>query len=239
MTATAQKRIIDWFDRRYAAKGTGSMRPYEAYPIFLDHLNVQKGKTLLDIGCGTGYLLKAAEERSLKTFGVDYSRESAALARAVSPESRISVCNAENLQFRDDFFDYITCIGVLEHFLDVSKGLEELKRVTPENGLFCLMTPNSKSLVWMMSGMFSSENKECNENAYSLERWSEIFTDGGFEILAIHRMEWYFRKLLIILSLEKLVFIQKIINGIAGKLVPLRYATQFVFIMRKRNRSIR
>jgi len=53
--------------------GENAWRTFEAYPFFLDYLNVKSGEKLLDIGCGTGYLLKATDQRGLQTYGVDIS----------------------------------------------------------------------------------------------------------------------------------------------------------------------
>jgi cyclopropane fatty-acyl-phospholipid synthase-like methyltransferase len=71
----SEKEIKNWYDQRHISFGENAWRPFEAYSIFLDHLNVKAGKILLDIGCGTGYLIKAATQRGLQTYGTDISEQ--------------------------------------------------------------------------------------------------------------------------------------------------------------------
>jgi len=47
----------------------------------LDYLGAQKGRKLLDVGCGTGFLLLAAFKRGLKTYGIDISEEAIKIAK--------------------------------------------------------------------------------------------------------------------------------------------------------------
>lgn len=61
----SEKEIKNWYDQRHISFGENAWRPFEAYSIFLDHLNVKAEKKLLDIGCGTGYLIKVATQRGL------------------------------------------------------------------------------------------------------------------------------------------------------------------------------
>jgi len=77
----SEKEIKDWYNQRYATKGENAYRPFEAYHIFLDHLNIKPGRKLLDIGCGTGYLLKEADIRGLETYGIDISEEAVKIAK--------------------------------------------------------------------------------------------------------------------------------------------------------------
>jgi len=65
---TAQE-VRSWYNRRYASLGLDSMRPFEAYPPVLELLAVRAGATLLDVSCGSGFLLKAARERGLAACG--------------------------------------------------------------------------------------------------------------------------------------------------------------------------
>ncbi|MFQ6674911.1 MAG: class I SAM-dependent methyltransferase [Fidelibacterota bacterium] len=226
-----QKEIRDWFDHLYEDYGLESMRSEKAYPVFLDYLNVKSGKRLLDVGCGTGFLLKEASGRGLEAYGVDLSREAVRLARQVVPEATIKVGHAEALDFDDDYFDYLTCTAALEHFVDMEQGLREMRRVAREDARFCIMVPNSDSLVWRVAVALNAIDEESNENAQSLKAWTRLLTGSGFEIVTVIRDRWWTRKALTSLSLDRVGFVKRWMDRPSVSPIPLRYANQLVFIL--------
>jgi SAM-dependent methyltransferase len=227
----AQQAIQRWFDRTYRAKGFSYLRPGEFYSIFLDYLKVREGDRLLDIGCGPGLLLKQAARRGVRPYGVDISIVGLSMVRERTPEAGVSLCNAERLCYEDASFDHLTCIGVFEHCLDADATLAEMQRVTKPGGQICIMVPNCRTLKWKIeSDLLHCHDEDSNEQAATLEQWREVFVRNGLVIERIHRDEWprYARR-------------RRLLGPAAGKFtavsrsrhwLPLRYANQFVFLMR-------
>jgi len=208
---TTQKNIKDWYNDRHHTMGNKSWRPYKAYPIFLDYLQVEPGKTLLDIGSGTGYLLKNADQRGLRTYGIDISSEGTILAKKNSPNSEISVGSGEDIKYSDNFFDFVTCIGVLEHFLNIKKGISEMKRVTVDGGRLCIVVPNKNFILWKLRQNKGTHQQDINEQLFSLREWSQLFKEAGLSIKKISQDRWKFK----------------------GVWLPLKYTYQFIFILDK------
>jgi len=229
-----EEEVKEWYNKKYKAKGIDSRRPYDAYPIFLDYLEAQKGKKLLDVSCGTGFLLKAASSMEIKTFGVDISEEAVKIAKNVSPMSFISVGKGEDLKFEDNTFDYITCLGSLEHFLDMKEGIKEMKRVAKDNALLCIMVPNSNYFRWKKSDKPGTAQQEINENLLSLEQWKTFFIEEGFEIQRIHQDRWFVKRINIFSSKNPIQIIKKIYEKLVWYFLPLNYAYQFIFILEKK-----
>jgi len=228
-----EKEIKDWYDRKHRILGENAWRPYEAYPIFLDYLNVTSGKTLLDIGCGTGYLLKAADQRGLETYGVDISDEAVKITKKNSPNSKIIVGKGEELEFPPLFFDYVTCIGALEHFLDMELSIKEMLRVAKKGALFCIVVPNINFFVWKIGGIKGTEQKDINEKLLSLKDWKNILLKEEFEILKIYQDKYIFKANNIFQSLNPLAIVKRTICKSMYYFLPLKYAYQFIFIMEK------
>lgn len=219
--------IRDWFDRHYRHRGLKSMRAARAYPVYLDLLHAQPGGRLLDIGCGPGWLLRAAAGRGLEAWGIDLSARALQMARQVVPEARLSAGSAAHLAFPNNYFDYLTCIGVLEHFTHMEQSVREMQRVARYGARFCIMVPNSITLHWWISERFGRWNRGSNENAASLEEWQNLFTGFGFRIEAVLRDTWQVRKGFGFLG-ESAV---RQVTRLAERLVPLRFAHQFIFIL--------
>ena len=102
------------------------MRPEWVYRDWFRLLHpIVKGHALLDVGCGTGLLLKTAAAAGLQTYGLDLSDAAVAMSRKNSPTSQVVQGEGEHLPFADAQFDYVCCIGSLEHYADVERGLAE------------------------------------------------------------------------------------------------------------------
>lgn len=228
-----EEEVKEWYNKKYAAKGIDSYRPYDAYPVFLDYLRVQKGKKLLDISCGNGFLLKAAFLMGLETFGVDISEEAVKNAKQVSPKSFIFVGKGENLKFEDETFDYITCLGSLEHFLDMNKGIKEMKRVAKDNALLCIMVPNSNYFRWKKSDKPGTAQQEINENLLSLKQWKTFFIEEGFKILKIYQDRWFVKGIKVFSSKNPIKMAKKAFDKLVWFFLPLNYTYQFIFILEK------
>ena len=87
------------------------------------------GETVLDVGCGTGFLLDHLKRArpDLALTGVDFIIEEGTRTR--HPDIRFEQANIEKLPFADRSFDTVVCTHVLEHILEFRQALSELRRV--------------------------------------------------------------------------------------------------------------
>jgi ubiquinone/menaquinone biosynthesis C-methylase UbiE len=230
----SEREIKAWYDQRHLSFGENAWRPFEAYSIFLDYLDVKAKRKLLDIGCGTGYLLRAANQKGLQTYGVDISGEGVRIAKKVSPDSQIIIGKGEDLRFPENSFDYITCIGSLEHFLDMKKGIKEMMKVGKKDALFCIVVPNINFLYWKFRRSKGTLQQDINENLLSLKQWKNLFIKEGLEILKIYQDKWFVKKINIFSSTNPLGIIKRMIYKLVCFFLPLNYTYQFIFILRKR-----
>ncbi len=96
-------------------------------------------KTILDVGCGDGQLLKRLDE--YEAIGCDASEV------AVSLAGSCAVCaDSSNLPFKDKQFDLVICSQVLEHLDDTGffRTIEELRRVS--NRYLIISVPYNENL---------------------------------------------------------------------------------------------
>ena len=228
-------KIKQWYNKRHQQLGENAWRPYRAYFLIFEYFSVKPGRKLLDIGCGTGYFLKLAHKKGLDTYGVDISEEGIKIAKRISPNSNITLASGENLPFPDNYFDYITCLGALEHFLDMEKGIKEMVRVAKPEARFCIIVPNKNFIYWKLTRKKGTEQQEINEQLLSLNEWKNLFEKGGLKIEKIYQDKWHMYKINIFNSLNPLSIIKSLILKLTWMVLPLYYTYQFVFICKKKN----
>ncbi|MSO95284.1 MAG: methyltransferase domain-containing protein [Thermoleophilia bacterium] len=142
------------FDAR--ARSYDTLRPtdaswWEAFAALVE-LGDLRGRRVLDVGCGTGRLAAAlVDEAGAKVWGIDPSDEMVAVARATLPAGvGVRRGNAEQLPFRDGWFDRVTMSLVL-HLVDRPRALAEARRVVPADGRIAISTfhPQHFESYWL------------------------------------------------------------------------------------------
>ncbi len=231
---TTEKNIKAYYNRHHQEKGEGSWRPAEAFPYFVDLAGVKSGQSVLDIGCGTGFLLLAAATRGAKISGLDISEEAVKLAGQSIPEADLRVGNAENLPYGDTTFDHVFCLGAMEHFLDMGKGLDEMIRVTRPGGTLCVVVPNDRFLWWLFHPQKGTDQKNINEQMKTLEGWTSFFESHGLRIKAVHQdRHWFLHGRKIFTSRNPLLWLRIASVKLRWSLLPLNRTYQFIFLLEK------
>jgi len=222
-----------WYNRHYAAKGPHSMRPAQAYGVFLDLLDARPGTRLLDVSCGSGFLLQAAGARGVDAVGVDLSDTAVRLARRAAPTARLAVGAGEQLAFQSRTFDYVTCLGSLEHFLDMGQGLREMMRVAKPTAQFCIMVPNQDFIGWKVLGHQGTAQQDINEHLLSLTAWQRLFQQHGLEVERVTPDRWHAVRWRSVQGGGPARFVTGPVLEAAWRLVPLAWQYQFVFLLRQ------
>lgn len=110
--------------------------------LICQKLELQKGETLLDIGCGWGGMAKfAAEKYGVTVTGVTISKEQAELARLVCKDLLVEI---KLLDYRkvEGQFDKIVSIGMFEHvgLRNYRTYMKLVQEKLKDDGLFLLHT---------------------------------------------------------------------------------------------------
>jgi ubiquinone/menaquinone biosynthesis C-methylase UbiE len=111
----------------------------------------------LDVGCGTGYLLRQLDARcpdAVELTGVDPAPAMIAAARAAAAGGRLEWLEgtAEELPFPDGAFDLVVSTTSFDHWADQRAGLGECARVLAPGGRFVLTDLFSSLLLPTLVG---------------------------------------------------------------------------------------
>lgn len=108
--------------------------------------------TVLDLGCGAGFLCNALAEKGHKVAGIDLSETSLATARLYDTTKSVEYirANVYSLPFQNETFDVVCAMDVLEHIEEPHLLIAEAARVLKKKGLFFFHTFNRTFLSYLI-----------------------------------------------------------------------------------------
>ncbi len=141
---------------------------FEASSEILDKEIVIAGKSVLDIGTGTGAWAAAINKLgAYKVHGVDFSEKMIKEAEKNHPEINFSLSNAEDLKdFEDNSFDIVTASFVLHGSEKVKRNLilKEMKRVSKKYVILHDMIGKTPGFVRVLEFLEQSDYKNFKRN---------------------------------------------------------------------------
>ncbi len=139
---------VDRFDRwagRYERSPLQRLifEPVHRVMVEVAAAEVPDAAAILDVGCGTGRLLRAASEvfPNARLEGVDAAAEMVRQAQALLPAGsciRVQQAVAERLPFADGSFDLVFSTMTFHHWADQRRGVAEVARVLRPEGRWLL-----------------------------------------------------------------------------------------------------
>jgi ubiquinone/menaquinone biosynthesis C-methylase UbiE len=135
-------------------------------------------RRVLDVGCGTGYLLGLLATRypdADELAGVDPAPSMIEVATASAADQRLgfSVAVAERLPHPDDAFDLIVSTTSFDHWSDQQVGLRECARVLSAEGRLVLVDQFS---AWLTPTLLVGRRGK----ARTRRRATEVLQTAGF-----------------------------------------------------------
>lgn len=174
-----------------------------------DKLQLKKGETLLDIGCGWGtFVARAAREYGARTYGVTLAQEQVNFGMdrirqyGVEDRAKVEVCDYRNISGK---FNKIVSLEMVEH-VGIKNLVNYYKKVhdlLDDDGLFVLqwtgirklynpqnplsaVTMEPEDLLW---GLFMNRHIfEGADASLTLSGMIRAAEDGGFEVTDVENM---------------------------------------------------
>ena len=136
---------VDRFDRWSETYEDSWMQRWLFERVHKAVLNVvaQRGNepgVILDVGCGTGKLLRAAGIRwpNAQLIGVDPAQGMIKVAQHLTPDATFHIGTAESLPLADYSVDLVLSTTSFHHWRDHAAGVREVARVLRPGGSFFL-----------------------------------------------------------------------------------------------------
>lgn len=139
-----------------------------------------EGQTVLDIGCGNGFLLSLLAQRGKDAYGVEPSEELVGLSRKFSPGLKVFRGAAEDIEELFDIkFDSVLLIDVLEHLENDAAQLRKIRGILKNNGTLVLVVPAYEFFYG------NRDRKYGHFRRYSRRKLINLLEKSGFEIKSL------------------------------------------------------
>lgn len=228
-------KIIDDYNRIYASSGIRTNSAYYRWLIRL--LKPRPASRLLDVSCGEGIFLKEFSRRVKDAWvcGLDISDKALARSKANIVSGYLVNADGQHMPFKNEKFDYVSCLGSLEHYLDPERGIRELSRVGKKEAVFCIVLPNSASIDFLLHvakhGSRPVDSFQIIERTATRKEWEEILRKNGLDVIKVYGSNLWPE-----LFQEGTFKVKSIGKYLQRKLIkifcPVNLAREFVFICR-------
>jgi SAM-dependent methyltransferase len=161
---------------------------------------------LLDIGSGSGWLLKAVESQSRtnpRVVCADLGIATLHKLRTLFPKAILVAADAERLPFRPGSFDAVVASEVLEHLNEPGLVVRQVANVLTQKGRFVASTPYRERLRYYLC-VHCNQPTPVNAHLHSFDEHAliTVFREAGFRNI---RAETFQNKALIFLRISWLL----------------------------------
>jgi SAM-dependent methyltransferase len=193
------QRVADKYDSTWSNATRQFIGP------LLDAAGVSGKMSILDVGCGPGYVSGAAAERGAVSTGLDFSEQMISIAKKMFPGIEFRQGDAQNIPFDDGTFDAAVANFSLLHVAEPERAMSEAARVLKSGGKFGFTTwakASENAFIKLVDDAIQAHaNLEVDippgpphylfENEEGFRRALEgAGFDGGSMRFKLHRTEW-------------------------------------------------
>lgn len=137
--------------------------------------------TWLDVGCGNGHLLCAAQEYGYRPFGLERRRD---LCTELALKAGLPASSADFLTYAEPA-DVVSLCDVLEHVRDPLAWLRHARTIT--TGALMISTPTCSGAYWRLleePNIYLAEMQ--HYHCFSRKVLNDLLRKAGFEPVAYH-----------------------------------------------------
>jgi ubiquinone/menaquinone biosynthesis C-methylase UbiE len=185
------KTVADRYDRlarRYETRWRHYVRASVRETVA--RLSLRPGIRVLDLGCGTGLLLREIETtvRSAFAAGLDVSREMLTVARGVSPSNVAFVRgDVHHLPWSSESFDLVVSSSSFHYWATPLTALGEIARVLAPDGRLVITDWCDDFLACRICDRILRLLSGSHARIYDVVECSKLLREAGYRVVGVDR----------------------------------------------------
>ncbi|NPE26583.1 class I SAM-dependent methyltransferase [Methanococcoides sp. SA1] len=154
-----------------------AFRTYVSNPALFKRLDgLDKHLSILDAGCGEGYVSRRLTSQGHKVTGIDISKPLIDYAKELATTEIYETCDVTKMPYADETFDAAVSNFLLVELEKPETAIQEISRVLKPKGKFIFQILNPK-LKTLNSGEIGGEEGDY----FTTKRYAEKFIVDGLE----------------------------------------------------------
>jgi 2-polyprenyl-3-methyl-5-hydroxy-6-metoxy-1,4-benzoquinol methylase len=176
-----EMRDAEWHESLYSERDARVLPLEPGHNFFLRDARAPRPGRLLDVGCGTGNFLAAAQRQGYDVTGIELNRHAVRTAREQLGLPKVFAYRLEEfLALQPEPFDVVTFFEVLEHQDRPAEFLRCVRSLLKSRGWIALSVPNRERWQTAPDVLDYPPNHLTRWNAHSLR---QFMSANGFEVL--------------------------------------------------------
>src|SRR5437773_360608 len=152
------ERAKAWADSYTAIEpqtlSTRNLISRQRFALEMVRVSVPEAAKVLDVGCGPGEMAHELARGGYEVWGLDIAAPMIRYARERCGSGRFQVGDLEYLPFRDNTFDAVVCLAVVEYQDTAERSLREIRRVLKPGGRAVISTASAVSPLYHIDCIF-------------------------------------------------------------------------------------
>lgn len=172
----------------YLTKSVGDKRNFASFLKWMSRFCSFDGVRVLDIGTGSGKLVRFFRERGIDAYGIEPANSIYKKFLAEEPFFYCKTIEDFDETLTGGKFDIVLACDVIEHVEQPAVFLEHIQRLLKPNGKLFMSTPDVGSLMARMSGKWWHFYHEYHLSYFSRETIEASAERYGFNMLGFARL---------------------------------------------------
>ena len=199
------------------------------------------GRTLLEIGAGTGLLIREAQKMGLEAVGIEPSVSLVEAAHQIN-DVRLIQGIFPHTDVAERRFDFIFLVDVIEHVSDPVQLLRDSANALTDSGLLVVVTPDIGSVAARLLRKRWWHLRLAHVGYFNDRSMAQAAKSAGLSIQGRYRARWFFKigylaerlqMYLPISAVNRAAMRLRPLRGVYESIIPLNLHDSTVFCMRR------